>query len=101
MSHTDNTKRIKVGIADDHKIFIQGMKMALSVYHDIEFIIEAENGVHLLEQLKSTQPDVILLDLRMPVMNGLTALSQIKDLYPNIKVIILSMDRDYSMISNL
>src|SRR2546429_6680764 len=96
-----NMQVIKVGIADDHEIFKQGVQIALSVYKDIQFIVEADNGLNLLNELMNIQPDVILLDLRMPVMNGIDALPKIKNLYPSIKVIILSMDMDYSTILKL
>ena len=82
---------IKVAIADDHEVFKQGMETALKFFPDINLIISACNGVDLLEQLKIHKPDVILLDLRMPVMDGLSTLRELKKLYPRIKVLILSM----------
>lgn len=92
---------IRVGIADDHKLFKTGMKMALSTFKDIMITVEAENGSDLLEKLQISQPDVILLDLQMSVMDGITVLPMIKQQYPRIKVIILSMNNDNSLISKL
>ena len=64
-------------------------------------VAEAENGMQLLNLLKHIQPDVVLLDIQMPIMDGLTTLPEIKKLYPDIKVIMLSMHNDHSMISRM
>ncbi len=92
---------IKVAIADDHALFRAGVKTALSQKNDIQLIAEAENGLQLLNMLKHIAPDVILLDIQMPVMDGITTLPEIRKLYPAVKVIILSMHNDHSMISKL
>ena len=92
---------IKIAIADDHKILKEGIKTVLSFYNDIKVIAEADNGKQLLSILLQTEPDVILLDLQMPVMDGITTLPEIKKLYPNIKVIILSMHNDVLIITKL
>ena len=65
---------------------------------DIEMIAEADNGMQLLNLLKHVEPDVILLDIQMPIMDGITTLPEIRKLYPDIKVIILSMHNDHSII---
>jgi DNA-binding NarL/FixJ family response regulator len=95
------TDPIKVAIADDHALFRAGVKTALSVNKDIKMIAEAENGMQLLTILKHIQPDVILLDIQMPIMDGISTLPEIKKLYPEIKVIMLTMHNDHSMISKL
>lgn len=92
---------IKVAIADDHTMFRSGVKTALSAQKDIHMVAEAENGMQLLNLLKHIQPDVVLLDIQMPIMDGLTTLPEIKKLYPNVKVIMLSMHNDHSMISRM
>ena len=92
---------IKVAIADDHVLFRAGVKSALSVHKDIKMIAEADNGMQLLTVLKHVQPDVILLDIQMPIMDGIITLPEIKKLYPEIKVIMLTMHNDHSMISKL
>ena len=92
---------IKVAIADDHVLFRAGVKSALSVHKDIKMIAEADNGMQLLTVLKHIQPDVILLDIQMPIMDGIITLPEIKKLYPEIKVIMLTMHNDHSMISKL
>jgi DNA-binding NarL/FixJ family response regulator len=92
---------IKVIIADDHVLFRAGVKSALSMHKDIKMIAEADNGMQLLTILKHIQPDVILLDIQMPIMDGITTLPEIKKLYPDIRVIMLTMHNDHSMISKL
>jgi DNA-binding NarL/FixJ family response regulator len=92
---------IKVAIADDHVLFRAGVKTALSVHKDIKMIAEADNGMQLLTVLKHIQPDVILLDIQMPIMDGINTLPEIKKMYPEIKVIMLTMHNDHSMISKL
>lgn len=90
---------IKVVICDDHTIFRQGIKAALSQTPDIEIIGEAENGMRLLQLLKHTAPDIVLLDINMPVMDGFATLPSIKKLYPGIKVIVLSWNNDISWVT--
>jgi DNA-binding NarL/FixJ family response regulator len=101
MKQYDPSRPIKVAIADDHALFRAGVKTALSVRKDIEMIAEADNGMQLLNLLKHVEPDVILLDIQMPLMDGISTLPEIRKLYPEIKVIILSMHNDHSMISKL
>lgn len=92
---------IKVAIADDHALFRAGVKTSLSSRKDIQMIAEAENGMQLLNLLKVLKPDVILLDIQMPIMDGLTTLPEIKKIYPDIKVIMLSMHNDHSVITRM
>src|SRR6516225_3330427 len=101
MKKPELNKVIKVVIADDHALFRAGVKTALSIKKDVELIAEADNGMQLLNLLKHVEPDVILLDIQMPIMDGITTLPEIRKLYPKIKVIILSMHNDHSMISKL
>src|SRR3954469_3235081 len=92
---------IKVAIADDHTLFRTGVKTSLSSRKDIQMVAEAENGMQLLNLLKHIKPDVVLLDIQMPIMDGLTTLPEIKKLYPDLRVIMLSMHNDHSMISRM
>jgi len=92
---------IKVAIADDHHLFRTGVRTSLSSRKDIQMVGEAENGMQLLNLLKHMKPDVILLDIQMPIMDGYAALPEIKKLYPDIKVIMLSMINDPSMITRM
>ena len=92
---------IKVAIADDHALFRTGVKTSLSSRKDIQMIAEAENGMQLMNLLKHIKPDVVLLDIHMPIMDGYTTLPEIKKLYPEIKVIMLSMNNDPSIITKM
>ncbi|MBI1341375.1 MAG: response regulator [Terrimonas sp.] len=101
MKNFDANTIIKVAIADDHALFRTGVKTSLSSRKDIQMVAEAENGMQLLNLLKHIKPDVVLLDIQMPIMDGLTTLPEIKKLYPDVKVIMLSMHNDHSMISRM
>src|SRR5450755_2011136 len=96
---TERGKVIKVIVADDHVVYRLAVKTVLSSKKDIKVIAEADNGSHLLDVLKIIEPDVILLDLQMTVMDGIATLPEVKKLYPNIRVIMLSMVNDQRMIS--
>jgi DNA-binding NarL/FixJ family response regulator len=96
-----NTGKIKVLITDDHALFRTGVKAALAMYPDIEFIGEAENGMQLLNLIKFLQPDIILLDIQMPIMDGIATLPEVKKILPDAKIIMLTMNDDVSMISKL
>src|ERR671921_162423 len=92
---------IQVVIADDHALFRTGVRTSLSSRKDIQMIAEAENGMQLLNLLKHITPDVVLLDIQMPIMDGLTALPEIKKMHPNVRVIMLSMIDDPSMVTRM
>jgi DNA-binding NarL/FixJ family response regulator len=92
---------INVAITDDHVLFRQGVKTALGMKKDIKIMFEADNGMHLLNMLKHMQPDVILLDVSMPIMGGIETLPEVKRLYPHIKVIMLTMHDEHTMIAKL
>src|SRR4026209_2723158 len=101
MKNETPNQAIKVAIADDHTLFRTGVKMSLSARKDIQMVAEAENGMQLLNLLKHIHPDVVLLDIQMPIMDGLTTLPEIKKLYPSVKVIMLSLHNDHSVISRM
>ena len=92
---------INVIIADDHVLYRTGIKAALSSKKEINVIAEADNGLHLLNLLKSVTADVILLDIQMPIMDGMATLPEVKKLYPNIRIIMLTFMDDQSMITKL
>ena len=98
---TENASMINVIICDDHVLYRAGVKSVLSSKKDIKVIAEADNGSHLLNLLRAIQPDVILLDIQMPVMDGIATLPEVKKLYPGIRVIMLTMVTDQSMITKL
>lgn len=95
--------KIRVIICDDHSLFRQGVKSALSYKNDIKVVAEAVDGVDLLNKLNFTETDIILLDINMPRMDGMAVLPILKsnEKYKDIKVIILSMHNQMSMISKM
>jgi DNA-binding NarL/FixJ family response regulator len=97
----ERTEPIKVIIADDHVLYRAGVKTSLSIRKDIKVIAEADNGMHLLNLIKNIDVDVILLDIQMPIMDGIATLPEIKKIAPNAKVIMLTMVDDNSMITKL
>jgi DNA-binding NarL/FixJ family response regulator len=92
---------IKVAIADDHKIFRKGVVLSLRPYTNINFVLEAENGDELLAGLQEAQPDVVLMDLRMPRKDGIETTKAISKQYPDIKVLVLTMYEDERFVSHL
>ncbi len=99
--NTDSGGKIKVLITDDHALFRAGVRSSLSQYNDIDFIGEAENGMQLLNLIKFLKPDVILLDIQMPILDGIATLPEVKKALPEAKIIMLTMNDDVSMISKL
>jgi len=91
---------IKVLIVDDQKILAEGIQSVLEVSEDIEVVGLAYDGFQALEQIELNTPDVVLLDIRMPNMNGVVATKEIKSKYPQVKVIILTTFDDSDYILN-
>ena len=92
---------IKVAIADDHKIFRKGVILSLRPFTNIKFVQEAENGDELLSGIAQSEPDVVLMDLRMPGKDGIEATKIISKQYPAIKVLVLSMYEDERFVYHL
>lgn len=85
---------IKVLIADDHVFYREGVRALLSNVPDIEVVSEAGNGEEVIAQAKDLQPDVILMDLKMPGMNGIDATRKIREAHPDIGVLVITMFDD-------
>jgi len=82
--------QIKIIIADDHPLMIDGIKNALTDCSEIEIIGEAKNGIEAIELVKSKKPDLVLLDIRMPELDGIDAAKILKRQFNKLKIIILS-----------
>jgi DNA-binding NarL/FixJ family response regulator len=82
---------IQVVLADDHDLVRSGIKALLSTVDGVRVIAEARNGLELLQILESVKPDVVMTDISMPGMDGITAISEIHHRFPSVKVIVLSM----------
>lgn len=98
---TDITEPIRVMIADDHVLYRAGVITSLSAKKDLKIVGEADNGAHLLNLIKSIPTDIILLDIEMPIMNGIDTLIELKKLHPDVKVVMLTFMEDQSMVSKL
>lgn len=95
------TEQIKVAIADDHKIFRDGIRMALSSKEYLKIIWEAEDGKDLMHKIKIKTPDVLLMDIRMPEIDGIDAISLLRNEHDNVKIIVLTMYDDQEMITRM
>ncbi len=93
--------KIKIAIADDYKIYRDGLKVGLSADDNLEIISEADNGEDLLKLLEVNLPDVIIMDLKMPIMDGMEATKQVRKKYPSIKVLVVTMYEDDKFIIHL
>ena len=94
MAKTENHSVIRVLMVDDHAILREGLRALLSYYDDVEVVGEAQDGAEGLERVKELQPDVVLMDIAMPGMNGLEATRLIHEQYPQIRVLILTQHED-------
>ena len=82
---------IKAVIIDDDRKFLQRINGFLSSHNSIEVVGEAYNGLDVIKLCKDLHPDIVIMDIRMPVMDGIQATKILKDEFPNIKVIILTV----------
>ncbi|MFN2182721.1 MAG: response regulator [Anaerolineae bacterium] len=82
--------KIRLLIVDDHKVVRNGLQVFISLYDDIEVVGEARNGQQAVEQCATHQPDVVLMDMQMPVMDGPTATRLIREQFPKVQVVALT-----------
>lgn len=95
------TNKVKIIIADDQTIVRQSISVALTTQSNFEVIGQAENGKELIELISHNEPDIIILDLQMPVMDGWQAMDYLKVHHPLCKIIVLSMHLDVIVIKDL
>lgn len=94
-------QKIKILLADDHVVVRQGLRALLAAEEDIDIVAEADNGRQAVQLVKKLLPDLVVMDIAMPVLNGLEATRQITRTVPNTKVLILSSYCDDEYISQL
>jgi NarL family two-component system response regulator LiaR len=92
---------MRVLIADDHPLILAGIKRALESADGFEVVAEASSGSQVLPLVSQTDPDLALLDLRMPEMDGLTCLDRIRKQHPKVKVVILSVSTDPEVVQTV
>jgi len=103
MSRLSNQKNsvIKICIAEDHELFRIGLRHVLNEIPNTKLLCEASNGLELIKSLKSHLPDIIFMDINMPVLDGIETTKQIREKYPNIKIIVLTAAKDASYFEQL
>ena len=92
------TRPIRVLLADDHLMVRRGLATLLLAFNDVQLVGEAHNGAEALELCATTQPDMVLMDLLMPEMDGVVATQAIRERYPHIQVIVLTSLDEYDCV---
>lgn len=96
---TENPKRtVKLLLADDHQLFREGVKRIINMENDLEVIGECGDGIQVIELCNTLNPDIVLMDINMPIENGVVATQKLKEIFPAVKVIILSIHDDESYV---
>jgi DNA-binding NarL/FixJ family response regulator len=101
LSAMSKEKKIQIAIADDYEVFREGLKKCIANDSSLEIILEAENGKELIDGFKKSIPDVVIMDLKMPVMDGMAATQIIRKDFPGVKVLVVSMYGEEKFIIHL
>ena len=100
MNSTTHQKITKIALIDDHRLFREGVRRILEMEQNFEVVAEAEDGLHVSELVENIQPDVLLMDINMPGINGVEATRRLLLEHPDIKVLILSIHDDESYVTH-
>lgn len=95
------TPKIQIIIVDDHEVYRKGLRMLLNDYEDIVVIAEASNGEEFLNLPNISDADIVLMDIKMPIMNGIEATQAATEKYPNVKIIAISMFGEEEYLENM
>jgi len=91
-------QKIRVMLVDDQELLREGLKTIIHTQHDMEVVAEAENGEKALASIAEAAPDVVLMDIQMPVMNGVKATTAIKKMHPQVTIVVLTTFNDDDFI---
>lgn len=94
-------EQVKVVLADDHQMFLDGLSSLLSQLKDVQVVAAVNSGKEVLDKLATLSPDLVIVDLNMPVMDGLQTTREIKKRYPQLKVLGLTMENDLQMVTGM
>ena len=90
-------ERIRILVVDDHKVVRKGLRTFIAVNDDLELVGEAGNGEEAIDQVDALHPDVVLMDLKMPVMDGPTAIEHIRTRFPDVRIVALTSFDDETL----
>ena len=94
-------KKIKIIIVDDHTVVLDGLKKLIETNKDFEVVATAQDGKKAIEMVNLFNPDILIMDLDMPVMNGIEATEKISNQFPDTKILILTMHHEKAVVSKL
>ncbi|MBW8324091.1 MAG: response regulator transcription factor [Prolixibacteraceae bacterium] len=94
-------EKIRILLADDHQLFLDGLSALLGQIASVEIVAAVSDGAQLLEKLKGSEGDLVIVDLHMPVLGGLETTKMIRELYPAVKVLGLTMDNEVDSIQDM
>jgi two-component system response regulator DegU len=94
-------RKIRILVVDDHQIFRESLRQIIEGRKDMEVVAEADNGSSAIKQVQKFKPDIVIMDIRMPVVDGIDATRRIKSKYPEIKIIALSSHSDRSYVEKM
>ena len=94
-------RKMRILVVDDHQMFRETLRQILNAQNDMEVIAEAADGRSAVKQVQKFRPDVVMMDIRMPVVNGIDATRQIKSRFPETKIIALSSHSDRNYVEKM